>query len=253
MDCLGSAQIAGVCGISERVQYFYFRRVSRRCVDKSQLTAGPPIAMPPSCLADGHWWFQFLPYVASTLHRVLRTDLRAAALAVVFGADRFGANIITTRLALLWFPNPNSTVSCLVLRFFWTVPASFFLFAPPPLTFIYVSWNQIYPLTHLLSPGHLLSLSWSSSWQHSTLCYCTDPPMWAHYIPPCMLSVCYYQIGFYNLRITVLISQKEWYVYLEVVIPNRLPLLTGILFVSFCPVQRSSGHWWTLVLCCTSF
>lgn len=117
MDCLGSAQIAGVCGISERFQYFYFRRVSRRCVDKSQNTGEPPIATPPSCLADGHWWFQFLPYFASTLRRVLRTDFSAAALAVVFGADRFGANIITTRLALLWFPNPNSTVSCSVFLF----------------------------------------------------------------------------------------------------------------------------------------
>lgn len=168
MDCLGSAQIAGVCGIWERFQYFYFRRVSHRCVDKSQITVGPPIATPPSCLADGHWWFQFLPYVASTLRRVLRTDFSAAALAVVFGSDRFGANIITSRLALLWFPNPNSTVRCSVLRFFWIVPASFFLFASPPLTFICVSLNQIYPLTHL-SPGRLLSqtfytllLHWSS-------------------------------------------------------------------------------------------
>lgn len=208
MDCLGLAQIAGVCGISERFQYFYFRRVSRRCVDKSQLTTRPPIAMPPSCLADGHWWFQVLPYVAATLRRVLITDFSAAALAVVFAADRFGANIITTRLALLWFPNPNSTVSCSVTYFFWTVPASFFLFGPPSLTFICVSLNQIYPLTNWLSPGHLVSLGWLSRWQHSTLCYCTDPPMWAQYIPPCMLTVCHYQIGSYNLRITVLISRK---------------------------------------------
>lgn len=184
MDCLGSTQIAGVCGILERFQYFHFRRVSGRCVDKSHITAGPSIAMPPSCFADGHWWFQFLLRVTSTLRRVLRTDFSAAALAVVFGADRFGANIITLCLALLWFPNLNSPVGSSVPRIFPSVPTSFFLHLFLSLHLIvfheikFAHWN----LTQLLvlyvttwTSFLWMSLIWSMNWQHSTLCYCLEP------------------------------------------------------------------------------
>lgn len=221
MDCLGSAQIAGVCGISERFQYFYSRRVSRRCVEKSQITSGPPIATPPS-------WRSLMISISAVccLHAPPSAEKRflGGRSRSCFWQRSIWAkyNYDASRFVMI----SHSESDCQLLGpVFWTVPASFFLFAPPPPTNWYTRGHlRIICLEADLVAGNILP-------------FATAPILlWARYMSPCMRIVCHYQTGSYNLRMTALISRKAQNVYLEVITPNRLQwlhLVPGILFTSF--------------------